>query len=117
MLAENCLYSSDEAGLTVKYNMIYARRVPRSGEIKRAAQKYFGLVDERTGKPSDKLDQIGLMFGAGFLEEMAEVGLDRTVANPEGLGDLRTATDLDEREKNAQFGWRQLVSLGDGLRP
>jgi hypothetical protein len=74
-------------------------------------------VDQRTGESGDELDEIGLMFDAGLLKEMAEVGLDRAVCDPERLGNIGAAPDLDESEQNAQFGGRQLVSPGDGLPP
>jgi hypothetical protein len=90
---------------------------PPIGGDRASGPKYFDLSDQGTGKPCDELDQIGLMFGAGFLKKMAEVGLDCAVGNPESLADLRTASDFDQSEQNPQFGRRQLVSLGDGLRP
>jgi hypothetical protein len=74
------------------------------------------LAHKRTRKARDEFDEIGLPFNTGFLEQSAEVGLDRAIRNPKRLGDLGTATNLDQSEQNAQFGRGQLVSLGDGFR-
>jgi hypothetical protein len=63
------------------------RRAPRSGDAGRAS-------------------------GAGFFEQAAEVGLDRGVRDPERLGDLGSAADLDQ---DGRLGRRQPVGPGDGL--
>ena len=76
------------------------------------------LAEERARKSRDELDQIGLAVGSGLLVEAAQMGLDRACPDPEGLGHFGSATDVDDGEKNAKLGRRQLVvprnAVGEG---
>src|SRR5262249_19789827 len=72
-----------------------------------------GSTDQGRRKPGDQLDEIGLASSAGFLEQAAEVELDRFIRDPGRLRDLGTATDLDDGKQDAQLAWRQLVGFRD----
>src|SRR5580658_1338630 len=56
-----------------------------------------------------ELGQVGLTLGAGFLEDVAEMGLYRRGGNAENLGDLRHASNVNDGEQDPEFRHRQLV--------
>jgi hypothetical protein len=64
----------------------------------------------------NQLDRIGLAAGAGFLKQAVQVSSDRRLRNPEYIGNLGHATDLDDGKKHPQFRRRQLKLLGNGYR-
>src|ERR1700730_2052592 len=58
---------------------------------------------QRGGKPGDQLDEIGLAAGAGFLEQAADVRLDRGVGAAKGGCDLGNTADVDDGKEQAQL--------------
>src|SRR5262245_43881026 len=73
------------------------------------------LLNDRNGKTGYELDKIDLTTTAGFLEQSAEMSLDRGLRDAEGHRDVRNAADFDDSEKNAQLGRGQVVSLCDAF--
>src|SRR5664279_822674 len=82
-------------------------RAPRSGGCRRAAAMSVasgGSALQRARKPGDKLDEIDLASGAGLHIKLAEMTFNGLRRNPECLGDLGAAADLDDGEQAIASG-------------
>ena len=64
-------------------------------------------------KAGDKLDEIGVAAGTGFLVEAAKMRLDRCRRDAKRLRHLRHTTYFNDAKENAQLGRCELVGLGD----
>src|SRR5262245_10897339 len=88
--------------------------VPRVA-CKARANRAARLREQGAGKAGDELDEISLAGCSGLAEHAVEMRLDRRLANPKRLRDLRHATDLNNGEQHAELARRQIVEPSDGL--
>jgi len=80
------------------------------GSVRRRVHQHRDEVarpsfDQRIGKASYDLDEVGLTLGPGLVVQPFEMRLDRALGYYKDRGNLGHATDLDYAEQDAQFGW------------
>src|SRR6266851_9925285 len=66
--------------------------------------------------PATSLTRSAWRPGAGFVEQAADMRLDRGVGDAKGGCDLGNTADVDDGKQHAQLGRRQLIGPSDDVR-